>query len=375
MEESLIRELYAAGINAEYDEHAKKILAQKIILAHILVSTVSEFAEMEPEHVVPLIEGVPEVSMVPVNPGETNSLKENLSNGEKGVMPAISGINTESQIPYEGRVNYDVHFFVWAPGKRGKMKMILDVEAQKNFYPGYPIVTRGAFYTSRMISAQLDTEFKIPNYDDIKKVYSIWICMNSSERVGNTITEFGMNKREIVGKSGDMGRYDLLRVIIVGLPKELAGENDGSKLHRLLGTLLSSRLSAKEKGKILSEEFNIPMEPDLERRINIMCNLSEAIVDEAIERGWKEGLEKGIEQGIEQGIEKGIEKGIEQGIEKGLEQGIEKGQEKGLEQGMEQLIANFLHNDNHINLAVKMLGVPEKMVLSVALREGIKVVS
>ncbi len=157
--------------------------------------------------------------------------------------------------------------------------------------------------------------------------------MNSPKRVSNTITEFYMNKRNIAGASGDLGRYDLLSVIIIGLPKELAQETDGTKLHRLLGTLFSSRLSVGEKKNILSEEFKIPVGPDLERRISIMCNLSEAIAEEGLERGLK----------------------------------------KGREEGMEQLIANFLKNDNHVSHAVKMLGVPEEMVLSVAQKERIEI--
>lgn len=48
--------------------------------------------------------------------------------------------------------------------------------------------------------------------------------------------------------------------------------------------------------------------------------------------------------------------------------------EEGMEKGMEQLIANFLKNDNRVSLAVKMLGVPEKMVLDVAEKENIAVI-
>lgn len=45
--------------------------------------------------------------------------------------------------------------------------------------PGYDIVTRGIFYAARLISAQSGTEFTHSHYDDIKKVYSIWLCMNA----------------------------------------------------------------------------------------------------------------------------------------------------------------------------------------------------
>lgn len=328
--ESLKRELCGADIHAAYDDHAKRLLAQKIVLAHILVSTVSEFKDLEPEAVVFLIETEPEVSSIPVNPGDAGLSSQTSAEGtSKEPMPVITGSNTESQIPYEGKITYDVHFFAWTPGKKGRIKIILDVEAQKNFHPGYHIVSRGIFYTSRMISSQLDTEFRIPNYDDIKKVYSIWICMNPPERVRNTITEFSIDKKDLVGSSGDLGKYDLLSVIIIGISEKITSESEKTKLNQFLGTLFSANISAEQKMEILSREFNIELDSDSERRIHIMCNLSE---------------------GIE---EKGIEKGIEQ--------------------ERKRLITSFLRSDNHIDHAVKLLGLSEEVILSVARKEGIRV--
>lgn len=77
MEESLKRTIYSSDMESEYDEHAKRLLSHKIILAHILVNTVSEFSGMTPEQVVPLIEETPKVSTVPADPGETNYEKNN----------------------------------------------------------------------------------------------------------------------------------------------------------------------------------------------------------------------------------------------------------------------------------------------------------
>ncbi len=51
----------------------KRLLAQKTILAHILIKTVDEFKGMNPEDVVPFIEGEPKVGIVPVEPGLTNA--------------------------------------------------------------------------------------------------------------------------------------------------------------------------------------------------------------------------------------------------------------------------------------------------------------
>lgn len=52
------------------------------------------------------------------------------------------------------------------------------------------------------------------------------------------------------------------------------------------------------------EGYGLKMTTELEGCVSDMCNISEAILERALE----EGLEKGIEQGLEKGIEQGIEK-------------------------------------------------------------------
>lgn len=70
----------------------------------------------------------------------------------------------------------------------------------------------------------------------------------------------------------------------------------------MLEVLLSST-KKKEKMQQL-EGYGLKMTTELEGCVSDMCNISEAILERALE----EGLEKGIEQGLEKGIEQGIEK-------------------------------------------------------------------
>ncbi len=74
----------AADEDAQYDEKAKRLLGNKIILAHILVKTVDEFQGMNPEDVVSYIEGEPFISVVPVEPGLPNIEKEKMGRGLSG---------------------------------------------------------------------------------------------------------------------------------------------------------------------------------------------------------------------------------------------------------------------------------------------------
>lgn len=57
---------------AQYDASAKRLLAQKYVLAFLLVKIVKEFRGMDPKEIIPLIEGEPYVSVVPVDGGHTN---------------------------------------------------------------------------------------------------------------------------------------------------------------------------------------------------------------------------------------------------------------------------------------------------------------
>ena len=182
------------------------------------------------------------------------------------------------------------------PGKGERIRLIINVEAQKDYYPGYQIPTRGVFYCARMISSQMGTEFCSAEYDDIKKVYSIWICMNVPKKIGNAIAEYRMEKRDIIPGFPDIKSvYDKLSVIVIGLCDK---EQSANELTGMLNILLSPDISAQDKKKCLSEKFEMKMEDGLGKEVDLMCNLSGYVEKRAIEQG----IEKGIEQGIEQGL-------------------------------------------------------------------------
>ena len=92
----------AAGDKAQYDTRVKRLLAQKSILAHILVKTIDEFKGMKPEDVVKYIEGEPSISVVPVEPGLANMEKTDAT-GQR-----IVGLNTENAEINEGLVRIGI---------------------------------------------------------------------------------------------------------------------------------------------------------------------------------------------------------------------------------------------------------------------------
>lgn len=273
------------GMKAQYDENAKKLLSNKIFLAHILKGTVTEFKDANPRDIISLIEGEPYVSTVSVEPGMTNQVLENPKS-------KIKGSNTENMETKEGAIRFDIIFYVRM--KDGISQIIVNIEAQKNSSPGYPLMNRAIFYTCRMISSQKERDFSNSNYNDIKRVYSIWVCMNMPE---NSLEHIHLVKDSIVNSHEWKGKMDLVNIVMIGLAEELPEYEEKYELHRLLGALLSQDLTVNEKLNIIGNEYAIPMEKDFREDVGIMCNLSQKIKETGIEMGKREMIMKMYNKG------------------------------------------------------------------------------
>ena len=273
----------AAGDKAQYDTRVKRLLAQKSILAHILVKTVDEFKGMKPEDVVKYIEGEPSISVVPVEPGLANMEKPDAA-GQR-----IVGLNTENAEINEGLVRFDIIFYVRM--KNGLSQIIVNIEAQKDEPTEYKILNRAIFYVSRLISSQKERDFVNTNYDDIKQVFSIWICMNMD---GNSLSHIHLTKDEMLKPCNWKGNLDLLNIVLIGITNEIPEHDEKYEMHRLIGALLSSELKEQEKLDIIEHEYNIPISQEFREDVRIMCNLSTGIEERATERATEKTSEKFI---------------------------------------------------------------------------------
>ena len=272
---------------AQYDDSVKELLSDKQVLAWIAQYRIEEFKDYDIPAIMDCIEGEPEVSTVSVHPG-------------KNKTHAITGMNSESKQTNEGEVTFDIRFYMVTPDHE-RIKVIVNVEAQKAYYPGYAFEPRAIVYCARMISEQIDREFTTDGYDGLKKVYSIWIFFNAPEKDSDTITEYGIIKRDIYGKSVEGGKYDYLSISFIRLPH---GEKEESK-HKLidmLATLFSEKMDANTKKEHLQQKHQMVMMRDLEGGIHTMCNVGEGVWERAEAAGEKKGELKGRKERRLEGI-------------------------------------------------------------------------
>ena len=346
---------------ARYDRAAKKLLANKLVLAHILKDCVKEYRVCSIMDIAQkYIEGEPEVGTTGVNMDDINSpeqpdikretvvtqaaeaqamkvqvmntqeenaqamnaqamntqsMKVQAMNAQAMSIQAmntqvtkVQGMGNEDISQNEGTVYYDVRFNAIAPSieEHGNIRLIINAEAQNRFKPKYPLTKRAVYYGSRLISAQNGTVFTKSDYQKLRKVYSIWICVNPAKKFRNTITRYSLKPETIIGNAVEAPEnYDLINIVMVCLGK--MEEWNDNNLIKFLGVLFQNELSAREKKDILERDFNIPMTETFESEVDDMCNLSQGVAEEAMQQGRTHILIELVNDGVLT-IEKAAEK-------------------------------------------------------------------
>lgn len=274
---TIAKNIRVADEKASYDAACKRLLSEKIILAWIMKNCLEEYRDCDVDEIAEkYIEGTPQVGEVAVVPDESNRVS------------VIQGAGNEDTSLTEGTIFYDIRFLAIAPVSAELIRLIINIEAQNDFYPGYPLIKRGIYYCSRMISAQYGTEFINSHYENIKKVYSIWICMNPPKSRENSITRYYIAEENLAGSVKERkADYDLMAAVMICLGKE---EDSGTDLLKLLNVLLSTETGSQDKCQILEEDFHIRMTQTLESEVSLMCNLSKGVEEKGIEKGRQEGI-------------------------------------------------------------------------------------
>lgn len=232
-----------------------------------------------------------------VNPDTTN------------VPPDIIGDRQEDGSVTEGYITYDILFHARVPQSGEVITLIINVEAQHTLDAkklGYHLMRRSVYYACRLISSQKRREFFGSDYDSIKKVYSIWICMDAPEGE-SAINRYRLKEEHLLHRYAEPEvNFDLVNIVMVYLGEKA----DKDRLVHLLQVLFTeSDKTAEEKKQVLTDEYGIEMTQDMEKELRTMCNISLGITEKALKQGWEKGHEKGRAEGRNEGRNEGRHEG------------------------------------------------------------------
>lgn len=292
----------------DYDAACKRLLSEKQILARILHDYVDEFSDVSPQEIAQsYFVGEPRIGEDPVDRDAHAERVQALTNEDKTVA--------------EGTVTFDIRFDAWAPSPKnndGKdlVRVEIDVEAQNNYHPGYPLLKRAVFYGGRMLSMQGGSIVERSHYERIRKVVTIWVCAHPPVKYAGTVTTFGITPTQRVGKAKfAQNDFDLIELVLMCLNSGEPGKSEGAL--GMLEILLATGIEAQKKLLILHEKYGIIVSEDLSERVKAMCNLSVGAIEEGyvqgMNDGWKEGHEKGWKEGRAEGREQGRAEGRAEG--------------------------------------------------------------
>ena len=283
---SMAKDLRALSGEEQYDAACKRLLSQKSLLALIMSACLWEYKDIPVEDIrEKYIEGQPHVATVPVEREETNA-------------EHIVGDNVEDKSLSEGTTTYDIIFTALLPGTGEPVYLVINVEAQGSIKLKYPLIKRGIYYAGRILTAENGRYFSHSEYGKIRKVYSIWICMNPEEERGNSIVQYHVTRDFLEGGFEEpLSDYDLLSVVIINVGRELQQKARG--ILRLLRILFSKTIPEQEKENLMENEYDIPMTEELKEGVKEMCNLGETLAEESRDAGRAEGRSEGIIVGQE----------------------------------------------------------------------------
>ena len=290
-ETSIAQSIEAAGNNARFDNCAKSIIGYKAISAWILKTCTKEFADCDVKYIAEHCISDVAISEKAVHQDHLDK-SARLSGDAK-----ITSINSESTSIKEGTILYDVRFKALAPGQNEPIGLIINIEIQNDDRPGRSITNRAEYYCARMITEQYGTVFTEGHYQDLQKIYSIWICPDPAAKRQNGIFRFPRKMETVFGNSPFKDEdFDNSEYIVIFVGK-LDDPND-NQIIDLLYTIFSNDITVEEKKQRLSSVYGIEMTREIESEVLEMCNLSKGIEN----RGEAKGVLKTLVNLVNKGM-------------------------------------------------------------------------
>jgi len=220
-------------------------------------------------------------------------------------MPRVTGLNTEMHNDDDAYVIMDNLFSIDIPGEQ-RVGVMLNIEAQGDPEPGYPLLRRAMFYASGVLFNQKGTVFEGCHYEKLRKTYSIWFIMQPKPGNENTIIRYplvkipGLKKKKTIEED-----CNLLEIIMVNLG---GSEKTSNKTLKMFNEIFSSDVKGEMYRKRLQKKYNISVDDNtLESLERISMSLGEEIVNYQRRVGYNSGYESGYGSGYDSRKQEQIE--------------------------------------------------------------------
>ena len=133
--------------------------------------------------------------------------------------------------------------------------------------------------------------FQNSEFQNLKKVYSIWIVMNASKAMEGVLNKYTITEECLETKYHfPKEDYDKLSVVMIYPKREYDIKDDKNGMMKMLNLLFKAKMPAEDKKYQLSKNYGIMMTRAIEKEMKGVCNLSQGVREE----GRVEGLAEAV---------------------------------------------------------------------------------
>ncbi len=257
-----------------YDEGFKSIFAYKVMLAITLKSLIPEYRNSSLE-----------------------DIRDKYIQGDLKPKVHSDKIDTSGAVE-DGHVRYDVKFDALLPEATDRhMKVVINIEGQKNSASlPYRIVTRGIYYACNMVASEYGDYFKNSHYENLEKVYSIWISMSPNEKEKGSLIRYRMSEENLTSNfREDKANYDKLEVIIVNLgpiDEYSRFSYNEEKIVKSLTEIFSEHSNKNDAITLMEKEYQTEFPESMKKEMVNVCNWNEVFEERGMIKGRQEGAEQ-----------------------------------------------------------------------------------
>ena len=246
-----------------FDKHAKAVLSQDLVIARYLKLIIPEFRGLSDGEIV-----------------------------EKHLLPPETG--PVMRVGEDATVYFDVRRKVrLKDGSTADCFIYVNFEPHGRFAPIYPLVHRGFYYISKMITEQKKRGDGDKGYR-LSKVYSVWICFNPPKDNENSVTSISLSQKSKYGNylfpDKDLDLMELVYILVGNADTE-------DELLQFTNTLFSKTLPWEaRKDKLEAMGFQL----EDEEMVSTMRDMTAEEIcyyDSRFREGWEEDREEGREEG------------------------------------------------------------------------------
>ncbi len=323
-----------------YDRATKRLLSEAMILAFIVKSTVSEAAEMSIEEIADRIRHA----------------------ADQG--PDAEG-TPQLEATAIGNIVCDVIFTV---SLDEETFIRINVEAQNDSTPGYSLITRAVAYGCQLVAQQTELWAKHSKYDNICKVYTIWLVSNAARNLQGQVLQLELyGNRYFVDGSKEqfltVPEADKLNIVMAYLPDVERADEVSQSWLSVFSVLFSTKSSKRDCERVL-REHGVAVESEMEEEIAKMCTLGQGIVDsvtKSVTKSVTESVTKSVTAAVTEAVSKEKDKEFATKLEK-LEQERERDRE--------QLAMGLMSEGLSIGTVAKYLKLPLSVIQALAAKQA-----